>query len=104
MDNIDNDHATNIGIIVLRLAEHDPGRWGDCSFPHGIVSVIDRFETAGDLVRELARKMSVKEVALAANWIREEKRCDAEALREFEAERAKWAKEDNHDFSDGVPF
>jgi hypothetical protein len=47
-------HAANIGRIVLALAEHDAGDWGDCSINDPVVSIIDRGEPAHVLLQALA--------------------------------------------------
>jgi hypothetical protein len=48
-----NAHATNIGLIVLALAGHEVGDWGDCSINHPITSIVDMQQPAHVLLRAL---------------------------------------------------
>jgi hypothetical protein len=49
-----HDRAANIGKIVLALAQHTPGDWGDCSINNPITSILDRREPAHMLIKALA--------------------------------------------------
>lgn len=48
------DHATNIGLIVLTLARHEVGDWGDCSINNPITSIVDKQRPAHELLQALA--------------------------------------------------
>lgn len=48
-----NERATNIGKIVLALARHEVGDWGDCSINDPVVSIIDDQQPADMLVAAL---------------------------------------------------
>jgi hypothetical protein len=54
MNNAASDHAANIGRIVLALAGHAAGDWGDCSINDPIVSAVDRDDPARILLQALA--------------------------------------------------
>ncbi len=48
------DYATNIGLIVLTLARHEVGDWGDCSINNPITSIVDKQRPAHELLQALA--------------------------------------------------
>ena len=52
---MDKAHAANIGIIMLRLAWHEPGDFGDSSLNDPVVNIVDEGQPAENLVRYLAR-------------------------------------------------
>jgi hypothetical protein len=49
-----DDHATNIGRIVLALADHTTGDYGDCGINDPILNIIDARRPAHELVSALA--------------------------------------------------
>jgi hypothetical protein len=55
-------HEENIGKIVLALAGHEVGDWGDCSINDPIVTIIDKRQPAHELVAAL-RKMNAETAA-----------------------------------------
>jgi hypothetical protein len=62
----DFSHATNIGLIALYLADHEPGDYGDCSINDPIVSVLDDGGTAAALVAALSRMSRERAAGIAA--------------------------------------
>jgi len=47
-------HAKNIGLIVLALAQHEPGDFGDCSINDPVTSIVDMSRPAHELLQALA--------------------------------------------------
>jgi hypothetical protein len=72
--------ATSIGLLILRLAEHGPADWGDCSLNHPVVTVIDKFRPAHELIEALVN-MSERDLrGLAAMSLDDLTRCLVPAI------------------------
>jgi hypothetical protein len=57
MDDIEREerkHASNIGLIVLAMAGHEVGDYGDCSINDTIMNIIDEQRPAHELLRALS--------------------------------------------------
>jgi hypothetical protein len=62
----DADHATNIGIIVLALADHEVGDWGDSAINDPVTSIVDLRRPAHELLDALKAMDSEKAAGIVA--------------------------------------